>query len=116
MLDEFKKDQPEFCEFVESSLKNNRLYQAYFIETNGYDRSEDLVMAFVKSILCEDHNKNIKKEGFCETCNLIDTGNYLDLRVIKPEDGIIKTEVIDSLISDYQAKRTVKAALFFYAK
>ena len=62
MLNEFKKDQPEFCEFVESSLKNNRLYQAYFIETNGYNKSEDLVMAFVKSILCEDHDKIIEDD------------------------------------------------------
>ena len=104
MLDEFKKDQPEFCELVESSLKNNKLSHAYFIETNGYKKSEELVMAFVKSILCEKHDKNIKEEGFCSTCNLIDTGNFLDLRVIKPDNGLIKSEVIDDLINDYQTK------------
>ena len=104
MLDNFKKDQPEFCELIESSLKNNKLSHAYFIETNGYNKSEELVMSFVKSILCRNHDQNIKKDGYCYTCNLIDTGNYLDLRVIKPENGVIKTEVIDDLINDYQSK------------
>ena len=104
MLDDFKKDQPEFCELIESSLKNDKLSHAYFIETNGYNKSEELVMAFVKSILCRNHVQNIKKDGYCYTCNLIDTGNYLDLRVIKPENGVIKTEVIDDLINDYQSK------------
>ena len=104
MLDDFKKDQPEFCELIESSLKNDKLSHAYFIETNGYNKSEELVMAFVKSILCRNHDQNIKKDGYCYTCSLIDTGNYLDLRVIKPENGVIKTEVIDDLINDYQSK------------
>lgn len=104
MLDDFEKDQPEFCELVKSSLKNNKLSHAYFIETNGYNKSEELVIDFVKSILCINHDKNIKNEGTCSTCNLIDSGNYLDLRVIKPENGVIKTEVIDDLINDYQTK------------
>lgn len=112
MLEKFEKDQPEFCEFIESSLKNDKLAHAYFIETNGYKKSEELVMAFVKRILCEDHDNIIKKEGYCYTCNLIDTGNYLDLRVIKPENGIIKTEVIDDLINDYQAKPEGKYKIY----
>ena len=65
---------------MKNALKNN-LSHAYLFDMNSNIYAENMVLAFVKSILCKEH---VNKEEYelCSKCKRIDDGNYQELKKI----------------------------------
>ena len=114
MLEEFKQDQPEFYEYAISSIsQNHKISHAYLIETNGYEKSEKLVLSFVKFLFCENLDKvshtNCDK---CNICNLIDHNSYPDFKIIFPIGLQIKKDQIKELEEQYKTMAESKNRIY----
>ena len=85
-----------FYDSVTRIFNNDSLTHAYLIEVSNYGTDYADVLKFVKLILCSKNDKSIDKVdcGECNTCSLIDEGNYPDLYVIEPDGNNIKKEQI----------------------
>ena len=92
--------QHDFFEVIKKEVKNNHLSHAYLIETNNFTDIDKFINKFVKIILCPN-----KIEGdacnSCKICNLIDSGNFPDLKIIDTNGSVIKKEELVSLKRDF---------------
>lgn len=48
MLDNYKEEQPLFYEQVMHSIMNHKLSHAFLIETNQYEKKDDLILSLLK--------------------------------------------------------------------
>jgi len=55
MLDDYKENQPVVYKTLINAVKKNKFSHAYLFETHGYSKSLDLVLSFVKYILCPNN-------------------------------------------------------------
>ena len=58
MLDNYKEEQPLFYEQVMHSIMNHKLSHAFLIETNQYEKKDDLILSFIKTLFCTSHYTN----------------------------------------------------------
>lgn len=101
MLDDFKDSQFVAYSLLVNAIKNDKLSHAYLFDTNGFEKSFDFVLAFVKTILCNEHYIN---SVVCDTCNLcqrIQHNNYPELKIIESTGSVIKKEQLLELQSDF---------------
>ena len=61
MFQKYKNEQLIATKILENSIINNKLSHAYIFETNNYPYAFELIVEFVKNILCKD-DYDIKKE------------------------------------------------------
>ncbi len=101
MLELYKDGQPIFYNMVNNAIKNNKLSHAYIFDSNGNPDVMDIVLSFVKEIICMDitDDNNIKN-----ICKRIDDGNYVDVKVIKSDDMWIKKDQLLDLQSEFNNK------------
>lgn len=101
MLSDYKYTEP----IIYRQLKNlgNNLSHAYLFNLNNNVYAEDMVISFVKSILCKDHESKQEYEE-CMTCKRIDDGNYLELKKIYPDGLSIKKQELDDLQAEFSTK------------
>ena len=97
MLDEFKDKQPMAYEIMKNELFNNHLSHAYLIDENNYENSFDMIMAFVKEIVCSNLSDDVKKN----ICRRIDDCNYPEIMVISPDGMLIKKKQILDLQHEF---------------
>ena len=91
MLDIFKNDQPLFFEEITNSINNNKISHAFFIESNGYLKKDELLIEFVKTLF----KKYIPdEEEFLNVSTLIDNNTFSDFMIIEPDGAFIKKEQI----------------------
>lgn len=83
--------EKKIYDIIYNQLNHNMLSHAYLVETNDYDDIKSLMMKIVKCILCCDNGNHIQSEN-CNTCNLIDTNQLIDLKQIYPQGNMIKKE------------------------
>jgi DNA polymerase III, gamma/tau subunits len=107
MLDLYEKDQLVAYKTIKNATKNNKLIHAYLLELNGYSKGFDFALSFAKHILCEKSYTNKDKCENCNQCNMIDMGNFLELKVISPEGQWIKKEQLVELQNDFSKKAIV---------
>lgn len=92
MLDKYYSEQSLFCDEVNNMIKNNKIAHAYLIETNDYDKANELILDFIKTLFSINNKiDNIN--------TLIDNNTYQDFLIIEPDGEFIKKEQI-SLIKD----------------
>ena len=72
MLDDYKDVQAVAYNVMMNEIKNNQVSHAYLIDENNNNKSFDIVMAFIKEILCSKMNVNERKA----LCKRIDDGTY----------------------------------------
>ncbi len=102
MLEEWKEEQPEFCDEVEQIIAlHHRSTHAYLIETNGYPRAKELAKAFAKYLICEKVEQSSEVE---QIKNEIDAGTYADFLSITPDGAWIKKEQMLSLQDKFKTK------------
>ena len=77
MLDDYKLNQPVVYKTLINSVKKDRSSHAYLFETHGYSKSLDLVLSFVKYILCPNNYSNNSFCNGCNQCKNIDENNYI---------------------------------------
>ena len=101
MLELYKDGQPIFYNMVNNAIKNNKLSHAYIFDSNGNPDVMDIVLSFVKEIICIDttDDNNIKN-----ICKRIDDGNYVDVKVIKSDGMWIKKDQLLDLQSEFNNK------------
>lgn len=102
MLDDYAKYEPIIYKQFKNALKRN-LSHAYLFDLNNNLYAENMILAFVKSILCKEH---INKEEYnnCLKCKRINENNYQELKKIIPDGQVIKKEQLDDLQKIFSTK------------
>lgn len=107
MLEEFKQNQPIAYKIISNTLNNKRYTHAYLIETNGYVDGFKLVMNFAKLLLCPNYNNGQPNCQNCVQCQMIDDGNFTELKVINPDGNWIKKEQLIELQEEFNKKSII---------
>ncbi len=98
MLDKYSDSQKLFYEYFNRINKDGHVSHSYLIECNGVSYSFNLALDLAKFFLCN----GIYDE---KICNLIDSNNYSNLKVIGSSSSIKKDEIM-SLKTDFSMKST----------
>ena len=101
MLDDYKEIQEVAYSLLVNSINKNKLSHAYLINANNYDKCNDFVKAFVKMIVCNDHYTSYKNCSNCNKCIRIDNNNYSEVKIILPDNGVIKKEQLLDLQEEF---------------
>lgn len=104
MLDNYKLTQTVAYKTLINAVKKNKFSHAYLFETHGYAKSLDLVLSFVKYILCPNNYSNNEQCENCSLCKQIDENNYIELKIIKPDGLWIKKEQLTELQQEFSKK------------
>ena len=107
LLDDYKLEQKITYKIISNSITKNKCSHAYLIETNGYHKSFEFAMSFAKTLLCPFNYKNLESCGECRQCSIIDDGNFLELKIIKPDGEWIKKEQLDELQNLFNKKAVI---------
>lgn len=107
MLDDFLKEQLVAVKILKNSISKDKIVHAYLFETNGYNKSQELIYAFIKSLLCPDKFFSYSDCNKCLICNMIDTKNYPEIKVINPDGMWIKKEQLDELQQEFSKKAII---------
>jgi len=102
MLDEYKN----FDNIVYSQLKGaikKGISHAYLFNINENVYAEKMIISFIKSILCKEHESSEEYEK-CSICKKVEEGNHFDLKKIYPDGLWIKKEQLDELQKDFSKK------------
>ena len=107
MLDSYKNSQPIVYKILKNAILNDKCSHAYLIETGGFYDSINFTMAFVKSLLCP--LKKLAKEncGNCHQCEVIDSGNFPEIEIIKPDGLWVKKEQLQNLQKEFNTKALI---------
>ena len=104
MLDDYKTKQPVVYKTLINAVKKNKFSHAYLFETHGYSKALDLVLSFVKYILCPNNYSNTDCCNDCPICKNIDENNYIELKIIRPDGLWIKKEQLTDLQQEFSKK------------
>ena len=104
MLEDYSNEQQISFKIIKNQLTKNNISHAYIIETNGYYKGFDFVLAFIKSLLCPKNNVSSSNCGNCTQCSRIDSNNYTELEIIEPDGMWIKKEQLDNLQKKFSSK------------
>ncbi len=94
MLEVYKDKQPLFYDEVKNSITNNKISHAYMLETNNYILKDDLILSFIKTLFCQNHNLEQSNCLDCNICHLIDNNSLSDFKIIEPDGAWIKKDQI----------------------
>lgn len=97
MLNDYKDKQPIVYNIMMNEIKNDHISHAYLIDENNNRESFNIVMAFVKEVLCS----KLDSESRQVLCKRIDDGNYPEINIIKPDGMLIKKQQILDLQQDF---------------
>ena len=107
MLDQYKETQPIAYRILKNAIKNDEYSHAYIFETNGFYDSFKFIMAFTKTLLCPQ-NKSIRENcGNCHQCDVIDSENFPEIKIINPEGLWIKKEQMQELQAEFNEKALI---------
>lgn len=102
MLDDIKKQQLNVCKQIERILNSNTVSHAYLIDTNNYQYKNEIVLEFVKSLLCKNHT--FLKECHSSICDRIEKNMYSEFKMIEPDGMWIKKEQLLELQKEFKYK------------
>ena len=93
----------KFIDYANKIIEKNKISHAYLFEINNYEQDLFYVYSFIKMILC---NVKFEELDSCDNniINLINSNNYPDLYVIKPEGSTIKKNQLLNLQKEYSNK------------
>lgn len=96
----------QFYNIIDKIIKHNKVSHAYLIEVDNYDDDYQCVLNFVKLILCNKEEKcfSCLNCSQCNVCKMIDTDNYVDLKVIEPDGTMIKKKQMLDLQEEFNNK------------
>ena len=108
----------KFFSIVDKIVDSNRISHAYIIQIKNYDDDFNLVMTFVKAILCKQKRQvsEFSTCNLCNICNLINNGNYPDLCVIEPDGKEIKKSQLLGLQKEFNNKSLLENKRIYILK
>lgn len=98
MLDAYKDGQAVAYNIMMNAINNNKLSHAYLFDSNGNSDVMNIVLSFVKIIICMDKKSD---EEILNICDRIDNGNCIDVKIIEPDGLWIKKEQLLDLQSEF---------------
>lgn len=97
MLNDYKDKQSLAYNLFVNDINNNCVTHAYLIDENNYVDAYNMVLSFVKAILCDNKYLDNNNCLDCTLCKRIDDGNYPELKIIEPDGMYIKKQQIIDL-------------------
>ena len=97
MLNDYKDKQSLAYNLFVNDINNNCVTHAYLIDENNYLDAYNMVLSFVKAILCDNKYLDNSNCSDCTLCKRIDDGNYPELKIIEPDGMYIKKQQIIDL-------------------
>jgi len=100
------ESKTQFYNIIDRLIEKNRVSHAYLCEVDNYDDDFQCILDFIKLILCQKDNKSSKclNCSKCNICHLVDTNNYVDLKIIEPDGTIIKKKQMIELQDEFNNK------------
>lgn len=91
---------------LEHIIINDKLPHAILIEVDDCNDGLNLVKKIVKLILCNNKDKILDSLNCnkCNICNLVDSKNYPDLKIISSDGNWIKKQQLIDLQNDFNNK------------
>ena len=93
----------KFIDYIDKIIDNGRISHAYLFEVDNYEEDLTYIYSFIKMILCKCKYDELK-DNDNKIINLIDSNNYPDLYVIKPDGSSIKKGQLMDLQKEYSNK------------
>ena len=93
----------KFIDYIDKIIDNGRISHAYLFEVDNYEDDLIYIYSFIKMILCKCKYDELK-DNDNKIINLIDSNNYPDLYVIKPDGSSIKKGQLMDLQKEYSNK------------
>lgn len=93
----------KFIDYVDKIIDNGRISHAYLFEVDNYEDDLSYIYSFIKMILCKCKYGDLANNDN-KIINLIDSNNYPDLYVIKPDGSSIKKGQLIDLQKEYSNK------------
>lgn len=90
----------DYVMYKQLSNIKKKISHAYLFNLNDNIYAEDFIFSFICEILCETHNYQ-EEFNQCLKCKQILNRNYDDLKIIKPDNNVIKKDQIDELQSSF---------------
>jgi DNA polymerase III gamma/tau subunit len=97
MLDDYKDKQSVAYNIMMNEINNDHISHAYLIDENNNNDSFNIVMAFIKEILCSKLDVNDRQV----LCKRIDDDNYPEIKIIEPDGMLIKKKQILDLQQEF---------------
>ena len=104
MLNDYKTTQQVTYKILKNAILNDKCSHAYLIETGGFYDYLNFTMAFVKSLMCPKKNLEKINCGECHQCEVIESGNFPEIEIIKPDGQWIKKEQLQKLQKEFETK------------
>ncbi len=116
MLDDYKTQQPIVYKILKNAIKNEKYSHAYLIETGGFYDYFNFTMAFVKSLLCPQKKLHQENCNECHQCEVIDSSNFPEIKIISPEGQWIKKEQLQDLQKEFSTKSLIGTKRIYIIK
>ena len=97
MLCDYKETQSIAYNLLMNEIVNNKISHAYLFDENNCNDSFNIVMAFIKEVLCY----GLDEESKNTLCKRIDDGNYPEIKIIEPDGTIIKKQQLINLQQEF---------------
>ena len=104
MFEEYLKEQELPVKILTNEIKNDKLSHAYIFETNNYTKAYDLIIQFVKYIMCPESREKNHDENNCYTCTSINNNEFIEFKIINPDTLQIKKEEMIDLQKEFMSK------------
>lgn len=101
MLDKYVSSHPIVYKILNNIVINDKISHAYLFDTNFCEDAYDFILDFVKFIICHNIIDEKKVESICKR---IDSGNYLDVKLIEADGLWIKKEQMLNLQDEFNKK------------
>ena len=97
-VEDLRQAQPKLTETFQQILEAGRLNHAYLF--SGNFSSFAMALTLSQSLFCENR-QGVWSCGTCRACRLIESEDFSDVTVVRPVNGIIKTERIRELVRSF---------------
>lgn len=107
----------KYYDTIQNIVKNDKISHAYLIEVSDYDDFSS-VLDFVKLILCKAKKYDFKDNSCidCNICKQVDSGTYVDLKIIEPDGSYIKKNQLIELQENFKNKSFLDNKMIYIIK
>lgn len=102
-MNELSSVKKNFIDHINNLIVRGKISHAYLIEVSNYNEDFELILSFIKMILC-----NIKYEELLDAddkiIKLIDNNDYPDVSIVSTEGNIIKKDSMIDLQKEFSNK------------
>ncbi|MGG0658022.1 DNA polymerase III subunit delta' [Rummeliibacillus pycnus] len=97
--EELRNLQPVVMKQLQIIFEKSRVGHAYIFEGGKGTGTEEIMLFFVRLLLCENPQDNVPCET-CRSCQRIKSGNHPNFHQVYPEGQFIKVDAIEDLLNE----------------